>query len=184
MTPQEALVSGLVVVVPTDTVYGLACLPDKPGAVARIYELKQRGRDLPLPVLCSDVRHAAQYGRLPEWAGRGWPGPLTLIVRRTPGSAPWDIGDDAHSIGLRVPDHPLVQGLADELGPLAVTSANVHSEPTPPTAEEVLDLFGEAVALAIDGGRLTGRSSTVVDCRGVTPVVVREGPVRLASLLQ
>ena len=184
MTPQEALVGGFVIVVPTDTVYGLACLPDKPAAVTRIYEMKQRGRDLPLPVLCTDVRHASMYGRLPEWAGRGWPGALTLIVPRTMASVPWDIGDAPDSVALRVPDHPLVQGLADELGPLAVTSANLHSMPTPETAEEVLDLFGEGVALAIDGGSLAGRSSTVIDCRGHRPRVVREGAVHLSALLR
>jgi tRNA threonylcarbamoyl adenosine modification protein (Sua5/YciO/YrdC/YwlC family) len=183
MSPQEALVAGKVIAVPTDTVYGLACLPDKSAAVARIYGLKQRGRDLPLPILCTDLRQAALYGRLPEWAGRGWPGPVTLIVRRTMSSTPWDIGDDPDSIGLRVPDHPLVRGLADELGPLAVTSANLHGEQTPRTAEGVLDLFGEDIEMVVDGGRLGNAPSTVVDCRVAPPRVVRPGSVRLSTLL-
>jgi tRNA threonylcarbamoyl adenosine modification protein (Sua5/YciO/YrdC/YwlC family) len=181
VTPSEALASGRVIVIPTDTVYGLACLPEKPAAVARIFEMKRRGRDLALPVLCQDVRQAAQYGRLPEWAGKAWPGPVTLVVRRTAASAPWDLGDDVESVGLRVPNHPIVRGLAAELGPLVATSANLHGQATPDTAEGVLAIFPE-VPLAVDGGRLAGSASTVIDCRGMSPVVLRQGPVRLSTL--
>ena len=183
MTPQEALAAGRVIGLPTDTVYGLACLPDKPAAVARIFDLKKRSRDLALPVLCSDLRQAAPLGRLPGWAGRAWPGGVTLVVRRTSASASWDLGDDLQAIALRVPAHPVVQGLAAELGPLAATSANLHGEPTPDTAEGVLDLFGDEIEPVIDGGRVAGAASTVIDCRGVKPKVLRQGAVRLERLL-
>jgi tRNA threonylcarbamoyl adenosine modification protein (Sua5/YciO/YrdC/YwlC family) len=183
VTPQEALAGGRVIGIPTDTVYGLACLPDKPAAVARIFELKKRGRDLSIPVLCADIRQAAQLGRLPAWAGRAWPGATTLVVRRTAASGPWDLGDDARAIALRVPDHPLVQGLAAELGPIATSSANLHGEATPDTAEGVLEVFGSAIELVVDGGRTRGRSSTVVDCRVTRPRILRQGDVQLGSLL-
>lgn len=183
LTPQQALAAGKVIAIPTDTVYGLACLPDKPEAVARIFDLKKRGRDISLPVLAQDLRQAAKLGRIPAWAGRGWPGALTLVVLRTAASMPWDLGDDAVCIALRVPDCELVQGLAAEMGPIAATSANLHGQETPETAEGVLELFGDRIELVVDGGRLAGISSTVVDCRRVPPRVLREGAIRLQTLL-
>lgn len=184
MTPEEALVAGKVIAIPTDTVYGLAALPDKPAAIDLIFELKKRGRDFSIPVLCSDLRQAALFGRLPEWAGRAWPGPVTLVVHRTPASASWNLGDDEDGVGLRVPDHPLVRALAAELGPLAATSANLHKEPTPETAEGVLDVFGERIAMAVDGGRVAGPASTVIECRTTPPRVLRQGHVHLSALVR
>jgi L-threonylcarbamoyladenylate synthase len=183
MSPQEALVAGKVIAIPTDTVYGLACLPDKAGAVDAIFEMKKRPRDLGLPVLCADLRQAAQYGRLPGWAGRGWPGPVTLIVRRTAASAGWHLGGPESTVGMRVPDQLLVQGIAAELGPLAATSANIHGGPSPETAEGVLDLFGEVIELAVDGGNVAGAPSTVVDCVSSRPRVLRQGSMTLSALL-
>jgi L-threonylcarbamoyladenylate synthase len=182
LTPQEALVSGKVIAIPTDTVYGLACLPEKPSAVERIFELKRRQRDLALPVVCADLRQAAEFGRLPSWAGNAWPGPTTLVVRRKAPAMSWNLGEQPDSVGLRVPAHVIVQGLAAELGPLVATSANRHGEATPETAEGVLDVFGDEIELVVDGGRITGLPSTIVDCRGVTPRLLRQGTVRLSQL--
>lgn len=176
--------AGRVIAVPTDTVYGLACLPDKPTAVARLFALKGRDPSAAIALLCSDLRQAAQFGRLPSWAGRAWPGAVTLVVRRTAASASWELGGDSNRVGLRVPAHPLVQGLSAELGPLAATSANLSGQPTPESAEGVLELFGDEVEMVVDGGRVAGAASTVIDCVSAPPKVLRQGAVLLSSLLR
>lgn len=184
-----ALRAGEVVVVPTDTVYGLAVDPRRPGATDRLYALKQRPADVPIPVLAADVDQAfslaaddvpAAARRLAE---RFWPGGLTIVLPRRAGLG-LDLGgpDDA-TIGVRVPDHEVVLALAAEVGPLATTSANRHGEPTPETASEVVEVLAGPVAVVLDGGRCAGAPSTVVgfdDDGGV--VVFREGRLSRAEV--
>jgi L-threonylcarbamoyladenylate synthase len=184
----EALRAGEVVVVPTETVYGLAALPGVPGATARIFGLKGRTADVPLAVLCADAEQALALAEAPGDALRGvarrcWPGPLTLVLRRRPGLG-YELGEPAATIGVRCPDHPLVRALAAEVGPLATTSANLHHKPTPEFAGEVADLFGAGVAVVLDGGPCTGLPSTVVDATGPEAEwrVLREGPLSLADV--
>jgi tRNA threonylcarbamoyl adenosine modification protein (Sua5/YciO/YrdC/YwlC family) len=174
----EALRAGLLVVIPTDTVYGLAADPSVPGATDRIFAAKRRGHDLPLPVLVDDIHQARGVAAFTpiatRLAARFWPGPLTIVVRRA-------TGDD--TVGLRAPDHDIARALCREVGPLATTSANLHGEPTPETAAEVAAVFGDLVAVVVDGGPCTGAPSTVVDCTGDGVTLIREGRLAFAEVV-
>jgi tRNA threonylcarbamoyl adenosine modification protein (Sua5/YciO/YrdC/YwlC family) len=183
-----ALRAGQVVVVPTDTVYGIAVDPARPGATDRLFVIKERPTDVALPVLAADAEQAfslaadvPQVAR--DLADAFWPGGLTLVLRRRAGLG-YDLGgpDDA-TIGVRVPDHEVPRALAAAVGPLATTSANLHGRPTPETAAEVAaELTG--VAVVLDGGRCAGVPSTVVVCTGGRPVVVRDGRIGIHQLEQ
>ncbi|MBW3574677.1 MAG: threonylcarbamoyl-AMP synthase [Actinobacteria bacterium] len=185
----EALRGGEVVVVPTDTVYGLAVVAALPGATARLFALKGRPGEVALPVLVADVDQALALAGddLPAAAlrmmRRWWPGPLTVVVRRR-GGLGLDLGgtDDA-SIGLRVPAHPVPRGLAARVGPLAVTSANLHGCPTPVTAAGVVEHLGAGVGLVLDAGESDGAPSTVVSCLGDELRLLRAGHVPFAHVI-
>jgi tRNA threonylcarbamoyl adenosine modification protein (Sua5/YciO/YrdC/YwlC family) len=176
-----------VVVLPTDTVYGLAALPGDEAAVARLFDLKGRGYDTPLAVLCADVRQAValvdpeQAVEVQQVGARWWPGPLTLVCPRRPG-AELHLGEPTGTVGLRVPDHPLVREVAARVGPIACTSANRHGEPTAVTAEEAL-LELPTVDLVADEGPIEGRASTVIDTTRTPWHVLREGPIPAADVL-
>jgi tRNA threonylcarbamoyl adenosine modification protein (Sua5/YciO/YrdC/YwlC family) len=183
----RALRAGGVIVLPTDTVYGLAALPGVAGATDRIFALKGRTADVPLAVLCADPDEAlALAGHVPpaahRLAERFWPGPLTLVLHRRPGLG-YALGEPAGTIGVRCPDHPLVQAIGREVGPVAATSANRHGEPTPVTAAEVGAVFGDGVALVVDGGPAGGVASTVVDCTTDPPRVLRAGSLDEAAIV-
>jgi tRNA threonylcarbamoyl adenosine modification protein (Sua5/YciO/YrdC/YwlC family) len=178
----EALLAGQVVVLPTDTVYGLAALPGDAAATSLLFDLKGRSHDTPIAVLCADVRQAVALVA-PEDAvelhavgERWWPGPLTLVCRRRAGAA-LHLGQPEHTVGLRVPDHPLVRAVTERVGPIAATSANRHGHPTAVTAEEALLAVGAGVALVVDEGPLEGRASTVIDTTTRPWHVLREGPI-------
>ena len=184
-----ALQDGLLVAVPTDTVYGLAADPFHPGATERIFTAKKRPRDVELPVLVAEVAQAldlclvealpASARRLME---RCWPGALTIVVPRRPGLSA-DLGSDEATVGIRRPAHPVVRQLCQRVGPLAVTSANLHGGETPATAQGVAELFGGDVAVVVDGGVCAGAPSTVVDCTGPEPRLLREGAVPWEDVL-
>jgi tRNA threonylcarbamoyl adenosine modification protein (Sua5/YciO/YrdC/YwlC family) len=182
----RALRDGGAVVLPTDTVYGLAVRADLPGAVDALARLKDRAAEQPVAVLVASVGQAAEVGELPDWARdlarRWWPGPLTLVLRRRAGLA-WDLGEPASTVGVRLPDHELVRSLAAAVGPLATTSANRHGQSTPPTAAEAAAALAVPPEVVVDGGPCTGVASTVVDATGDAPVVLREGPISEADLL-
>ncbi len=173
---------GEVVAVPTDTVYGLAADAFDPQAVQRLFDLKDRPAQRSIAVIVADADEAARLVELSPSARRladeFWPGPLTLVARRAPGT-PEHLGA-GDTIGVRVPDHDPMRNMARP-GALAVTSANMHGEPTPATAVEVARLFG-AVPLVLDGGPLPGQASTVVDVTTSPPVVLREGPISAARI--
>ena len=178
--------AGGVVLLPTDTVYGLAVSTKVPGATARLFELKGRHRDVPIAVLVADPDQAWRLAAAPlpesalRLAARWWPGALTLVVAR---DAAWtvDLGGDPATVGLRCPDQELVRSLCRAVGPLATTSANRHGEATPATVAGVCAQVGP-VDLVIDGGPLSGGASTVVDCT-VDPVrVLREGVIPAAEI--
>jgi len=176
----DALRAGGAVVLPTDTVYGVGALPSVPGATAALFALKDRDRTRPLAVLVADDEQAMaliepQTEPVLRLIDRFWPGPLTLVLRRSASAAGYDLGADSSTIGVRCPDHDRVRALAAEVGPTATTSANRHGEPTPPTAREAAAALSGAVEVVLDGGRLDGQASTVVDCTGVVPVVLRAG---------
>ncbi len=183
----SALIAGQVVAIPTDTVYGLAVHPERPRGTEALFALKGRPLSLGLPVLVSGTEQAEGLvsGGLPEMARRVverfWPGAVMLVVRRRAG-IDWLLGGDATTIGIRCPDDPVARALCERVGPLAATSANVHGEAPFTTAEEIRARFGDEVALVIDGGRLAGRPSTVVDMTGEQLRCLREGTVSLAEL--
>ncbi|MGH9225444.1 MAG: L-threonylcarbamoyladenylate synthase [Acidimicrobiales bacterium] len=188
-TAIDALAGGLVVAVPTDTVYGLAVDPFRPGATARLFAAKRRPRGVPLPVVVGSVEQAmamaAEAGVAPAASAlmaRLWPGALTIVVPRREGLIA-DLGDDAGTVGLRWPDHAVIEALCAEVGPLATTSANLHGEPTPLTAGGVAAVFGETVAVVLDGGPCGGAPSTVVDCTGAEPRLRREGRIPWADVV-
>jgi L-threonylcarbamoyladenylate synthase len=179
---------GLVVAMPTDTVYGIGALPDLPGATDRLFALKGRTAAVPIAVLCADAEQAlaladpAELGEdVQRIASRLWPGPLTLVLRRRRGLG-YSLGEPAATVGVRCPDHGLVRALAAEVGPIATTSANRHGEPTPPTGPEVAALFGDGVALVLDGGRCAAPPSTVVDASGPAWRLLREGEIPLSAV--
>lgn len=183
----EALEAGEPVVMPTDTVYGVAALPSVPGATEKLYALKDRRPDVPLAVLCADVGMAlgdagpAVTDDVFDLT-RHWPGPLTIVRRRFSGLADWDLGGDPTTIGVRVPDHPLVQAVADRTGPIATTSANRHGRPTPATAAEAAASLTGPVAVVADGGRLEGVASTVVDVTTDPWRILRQGALTAGDL--
>lgn len=178
----EALLDGGLVVLPTDTVYGLAALPGDEAAMARLFAAKGRQADVPVAVLCAHLRQAATLvdpaalGALRPVAERWWPGPLTLVLPRRPG-VELHLGEPAGTVGLRVPDDALVQAVAGRVGPVAATSANRHRQPTAVTAEEALLALGGDVTAVVDGGALEGRASTVIDTTTMPWRVLREGPL-------
>jgi tRNA threonylcarbamoyl adenosine modification protein (Sua5/YciO/YrdC/YwlC family) len=183
VTPAEALRAGQVVVLPTDTVYGVATLP---AFTARLFEVKARPTEVALPVLAADVDQALSLAaevspvarRLAE---RFWPGGLTLVLARAT-HVDWDLGGtDTATIGVRVPDHDVPRRLAGELGPLVTTSANRHGRPTPETAAGVAAELGQGL-LVVDGGRCAGAPSTVVAVTGDEWRVLREGRIPADAL--
>jgi tRNA threonylcarbamoyl adenosine modification protein (Sua5/YciO/YrdC/YwlC family) len=175
----RALAQGLPVAIPTDTVYGLAVDPFKPGAADRIFAAKRRPRDVNLPLLVSGIDQAlAVSTAVPDLAlglmRRYWPGALTLVIAAKPGLGA-DLGEDDLTVGVRSPDHAVPLALCAAAGPLATTSANRHGEPPLTTAEAVAASFGDAVPVVLDGGTCEGSPSTVVDCTGPTLKLLREG---------
>ncbi len=173
---------GGIVVVPTDTVYGLAARADDPSATALLFARKGRGADTPLAVLCADAGQAlgladdASAEAVRALADRHWPGPLTLVVTRRPG-LDLALGEPAHTVGVRCPDHDFVRAVAAVVGPIATTSANRHGEATPAEARDAAASLTGPVDLVVDGGSLLGTPSTVVDATGEHLRVLRAGPV-------
>ena len=184
----EALAAGVPVVLPTDTVYGVAVEPTRTGATDRLFSVKARPRSAALPLLVASVQQAVMLsGTLPSTAAvlaeAFWPGGLTLVVPRRPGLDLDLGGEDDTTVGLRLPDHPVPVALAGRVGPLAATSANLHGRPTPPTAGEVAAQLGDAVDLVLDGGPCRGAPSTVVTCTAEGVTVLREGRVPTPDVL-
>ena len=176
-----ALRAGLVVGIPTDTVYGLAADPTRPGATAALFAAKGRPTSLELPVLVADLAQADSLAGpegLPplarRLAERFWPGALTVVVERRP-ELDWELGGAGDTIGLRCPAHDVARTLCRDLGPIAATSANRHGEPPLVTAEALSRAFPEIVV--VDGGRCDGDPSTVVDGRGPEVRLLRAGGV-------
>jgi tRNA threonylcarbamoyl adenosine modification protein (Sua5/YciO/YrdC/YwlC family) len=186
----EAARRGDLIVFPTDTVYGIGTRPDDPAATHRLFEAKDRARDLTLPVLVpspSAARAIARFDDRAERLAMGlWPGALTLVLPRTEASQRWDLGGDRGSIGVRVPDHPLALAVL-AAGPLATTSANRSGVPPATTCEELEAAFGQRVSVYLcQDGPLTGTSSTVVSLLdGIevlrAGVIGRETIVRLSG---
>lgn len=198
----DALRAGGVVLVPTDTVYGLAALT--PAAEDDLFVLKGRPADRSIAVLVAD-RPAAESlaasvpAALADLMDRHWPGPLTVVLPRPqalgplasgpqalgPQSSGPQIGGDCQTVGVRCPDHPWLRSLLAEVGPLATTSANRHAQEPPALAADVLAALAPgpdasaAIAVAVDGGPCTGEASTVVAWQDGALRVLRPGPIAL-----
>jgi tRNA threonylcarbamoyl adenosine modification protein (Sua5/YciO/YrdC/YwlC family) len=181
----QALAAGDVVAVPTDTVYGLAVDPSAPGAVDRVFALKQRPEQFQLPVLIADptglVGLAQATASVERLISRYWPGPLTIVLPRLTGVT-FDLGGDPATIGVRCPDSPLLRELLRRTGPLAVTSANRHGEPPLRTAGEVRRRFGAGVTVVLDGGRCDRTPSTVISLASPDAKCLREGAIPFAEI--
>lgn len=179
---------GGLVAYPTDTVYGLGASLKLPQSVARIYEVKGRSPNSPLPLLLADVSQIAEVaGKVPPSAWcfirNFFPGALTLILSKS-SSVPAVITGGGNSVAVRIPDHPVPVALIKGLGvPIVGTSANISGRPSPLTAEEVSAQLGGKIDLIIDGGRCPGgKESTIVDVTGETPVIRREGAISKEEL--
>jgi tRNA threonylcarbamoyl adenosine modification protein (Sua5/YciO/YrdC/YwlC family) len=179
------LARGGTVVLPTETVYGVAASPMVPGATDRLFALKDRPDTVPLAVLVEGIGQADEVGRLDGTARflaeRHWPGPLTLVVPRRPASSSYELGGSPANVGVRCPDDELVRSIARMAGPIATTSANRHGRPTPASAPEAAAALAGDVDLVVDGGPRTGVPSTVVDCTGPVLKVLRNGGITVAE---
>jgi L-threonylcarbamoyladenylate synthase len=182
-----ALEDGSLVVIPTDTVYGLAAHLGSASAIRAIFEAKGRADSKPIPVLGADVRQLEQVAlfddRARSLAQRFWPGPLTLILPRAEGFDADLGGGEKRTVGVRVPKQPRALELMRRTGPLAVTSANRSGEPEATTIDEARATFGDLVASYLDGGRCVGVPSTIVFLAGERRLL-REGTIPAAHVLQ
>ena len=191
-TAVATLRSGGVVALPTDTVYGIAVALDTPGGVERLFAVKRRPPDKGIVLLIDDAEQAGSIGVMgpaaAALAAAFWPGGLTVVVPQRPEvEMPEVLTGGARTIGLRVPDHATPRTLAQGVGPLPTTSANVSGIPEARDAAEILDQLGDGIDLILDGGPAHGGpASTVVDCTGERPVIVRAGAIpseRIAAVL-
>lgn len=182
-----AVQRGRLVVLPTDTVYGVGADAFDPKAVARLLAAKGRGRDMPPPVLVSapTTLDALAVG-VPAYARALvkalWPGPLTIVCRQQQ-SLQWDLGDTRGTVAVRMPDHEIALELLARTGPLAVSSANVTGRDAAIDADQAEAMLGESVAVLLDGGPTAGNvPSTIVDVTGDTGRVLRAGAIPLERL--
>ena len=177
-----AVKSGRLVVLPTDTVYGLGADAFDASAVAALLEAKGRGRDMPVGVLVGSwhtieglVYSVPESTR--ELIRAFWPGALSLVVQQAP-SLQWDLGDARGTVMVLMPLQPVAIELLRQTGPMAVSSANVSGRPAANTAQEARDQLGDLVDVYLDGGRAEQQAaSTILDLTGPEPRILREGPV-------
>jgi L-threonylcarbamoyladenylate synthase len=185
----SAVKGGRLVVMPTDTVYGIGADAFDSNAVAALLSAKGRGRDMPVPVLVGSwhtieglvytVPHAAR-----ELIRAFWPGALSLVVRQAP-SLHWDLGDAQGTVMLRMPLHPVAIELLREVGPMAVSSANISGRPAAVTADDARHQLGDLVEVYLDAGPSSQQAaSTIVDLTGSHPRVLRQGPVTVDAVAQ
>ena len=184
----EVIRAGGLIAFPTDTLYGLGCDPHLPAALQKIYAAKGRSMSKAIPVLIS---HPDQLNGLvsgfPKQAGslmeHWWPGALTLVLPKN-SQLPPDL-TPYPGLAVRMPDHPLALALLDQSGPLAVTSANLSDHDNPRDAQGVLAQLDGLVNLVLDGGELiSGQASTIIDCLGSEPKLLREGPIPFPAILE
>ena len=182
----EILKAGGLVAFPTDTVYGVGTLAFDGTAVESIYAAKDRPVDKAIPILIGGLEDLDKVtAEVPpiaaKLAAHFWPGPLTLVVPKHPHLP--DAVSATPTVGVRVPDHPVARALLRAAGPMAVTSANISGEDSPKTAEEVNRQLNGRISLILDGGETPGGvPSTVVNCLGTEPDILRDGPITLKDI--
>ncbi len=182
----RAIRNGKLIVVPTDTVYGIGADAFTPEAVAALLQAKGRGRDMPVPVLVGSPATlggvAVTDKTIDALVEAFWPGGLTLICRQQP-SVRWDLGDTGGTVAVRMPDHDVAVEVLKTTGPLAVSSANVTGQSPARTAGDARDQLGDSVAVYLEAGDTGGDTpSTIVDVSGPLPRVLRQGALGLAEL--
>ena len=179
---------GRLVVLPTDTLYGVGADAFLPDAVHALLAAKGRGTDMPPPVLVPETRTVDGLAtEVPAYARAlveaFWPGPLTVVLRAQP-SLMWDLGETGGTVALRMPDDPVALALLREVGPMAVSSANRTGHPASRTVVEAASQLGAAVEFYLDGGPVTGGlASTIVDCTREEPVFLRVGALSEAEVM-
>lgn len=176
---------GGVIVFPTDTVFGVGCRFDDKAAVERLYEIKNKPKDEPLPILIGErydlEKLSCQISREAQLLmDRFWPGGLTVILPCSSPKIPSVLFGKNGGVGFRLPNHPQIFALIQKAHvPLIGTSANFHGERPPKTFEEINPKFFKLVDGAIYGECFLGEESTVVDCTGENPIIIREGAIKL-----
>lgn len=189
---RQAIEAGECIVLPTDTVYGIGVDAFSAKAVQRLLDAKQRGRDMPPPVLIGEptlIRALAVDVPEPakDLVEKHWPGALTVICRIQP-SLRMDLGETEGTIALRVPDHELAREILRRTGPMAVSSANVSGKPAALTCDEAIEQLGDSIAIYLDGGPLQhagGAPSTIVDfSRHEYGQMLRRGAISVETLRQ
>jgi tRNA threonylcarbamoyl adenosine modification protein (Sua5/YciO/YrdC/YwlC family) len=184
-----AVKAGRLIVLPTDTVYGIGADAFDSGAVAALLSAKGRGRDMPVGVLVGSWHTIeglvySMPATARELIRAFWPGALSLVVQQAP-SLQWDLGDARGTVMLRMPLHPVALELLRETGPMAVSSANISGRPPATTAAEANEQFGDLVDVYLDSGVSEQQAaSTIVDLSGPLPRLLREGPVSAAALAE
>jgi L-threonylcarbamoyladenylate synthase len=182
-----AVQEGQLVVLPTDTVYGVGADAFNAEAVSALLAAKGRGRSMPPPVLVGSVAAAAALAESLGAFGQDlidefWPGPLTLIFRASP-TLMWDLGDTLGTVAVRMPLHPIALDLLRRTGPMAVSSANKHGLPAATTADEALAQLGDEVSVYLDGGPCADNvPSTILDLTGSVPRMLRAGALSVDDL--
>jgi len=182
-----AVKNGRLVVLPTDTVYGIGADAFDSTAVAALLSAKGRGRDMPVPVLVGSWHTIDGLVLMASRATRDlvrafWPGALSLVVRQAP-SLQWDLGDARGTVMLRMPLHPVAIELLREVGPMAVSSANISGRPPAVNAGEARNQLGDLVEVYLDAGPSAQQAaSTILDLTGAEPRILRSGPVSAESI--
>lgn len=190
---KAALERGELVVLPTDTVYGIAANAFSPSAVAALLKAKGRGRNAPPPVLIAGAHQLeALANQIPTvaraLADKYWPGALTMVLTAQP-ALDWDLGETRGTVALRVPDHPVTLELIREFGPIAVSSANLHGAPAATNCADAIKQLGDSVAVYLDAGTSAiGAASTILDLTPLAlgdPVrVLRQGAIPAEELIE
>jgi L-threonylcarbamoyladenylate synthase len=186
-TAVTAVRAGELIVLPTDTVYGIGADAFIPSSVTTMLAAKGRGRNMPPPVLVGTARAAAAlvddlgpFGQ--DLIDEFWPGALTLVFRASP-TLMWDLGDTRGTVALRMPLHAVALDVLRQTGPMAVSSANRHGQPATTTSYEAEQQLGETVSVYLDGGPCTDNiPSTILDLTGSIPKVLRSGAVPVDRL--
>jgi L-threonylcarbamoyladenylate synthase len=183
----SAVRRGELVVLPTDTVYGIGADAFSAEAVGDLLQAKGRGRNMPSPVLVGSPN--TLHGLVTEFSEKAWdlvdafwPGGLTLVAKHQP-SLRWDLGDARGTVAVRMPLHPVAIELLTETGPMAVSSANLTGHPSPQTCDAAQEMLGDSVAIYLDGGPTPDAvPSSIVDVTGPVPVLLRAGVLSAREL--
>ncbi|MFZ3559837.1 MULTISPECIES: L-threonylcarbamoyladenylate synthase [unclassified Streptomyces] len=183
----SAVRRGELVVLPTDTVYGIGADAFTPEAVGDLLEAKGRGRTMPTPVVIPSPN--TLHGLVTDFSEMAWelvdafwPGGLTLVAKQQP-SLQWDLGNTRGTVAVRMPLHPVAIELLTEVGPMALSSANLTGHPAPEDCDAAQEMLGDSVSVYLDGGPTPGNiPSSIVDVTGKIPVLLREGALTADEL--